>query len=516
MTAKFLMVQGTASSVGKSLVVTALCRILRQDGWDVAPFKAQNMSNNSYATADGLEIGRAQAVQAEAAGLEPTVDMNPVLLKPESEDRSQVVVHGKPLDRMQARDYFAMRDSLWAVVTESLDRLSAQHDVIVIEGAGSPAEVNLHDRDIVNMRVALHCGAPVILVADIDRGGVFASVVGTLELLEPEERRLVAGLVINKFRGDLSLLTPGLDWLVARTGVPVLGVLPYLKDPGIAEEDSITIERRRAMKTREDFLIDIAVMGLPHISNFDDFDPLERERPVRLRYVEDGDDLGEPDLIVLPGTKSTVADLDWLCRTGFASRIKAMAAAGTAVVGICGGYQMLGEWITDPGNVESSKRSVAGLDLLPVGTEFHPVKSTRQVSAIVLTSPGLLEGAGGASISGYEIHMGRTSRKAGSAAFLIDGQSDRDRAPEDGSVSPDGNVFGTYLHGLFESDAVRGSVLDHLARRKGIEFPPTRPRLGRQERYDRLAAFVRAHLDMPALYGLIASGPLGGGIPTVK
>ncbi|MBI4219634.1 MAG: cobyric acid synthase [Chloroflexi bacterium] len=513
---KCLMVQGTASSVGKSLLVTALCRILRQDGIDVAPFKAQNMSNNSYATTEGLEIGRAQAVQAEAAGVEATADMNPILLKPETEDRSQVVVRGKPLDRMQARDYFAMRDRLWAVVTESLDRLSAQHEVVVIEGAGSPAEVNLHDRDIVNMRVALYCGAPVILVADIDRGGVFASIVGTLELLEPEERRLVAGLVINKFRGDLSLLTPGLDWLAARTGVPVLGVLPFIKDPGIAEEDSIAIERRRAMKSRQDYLIDVAVMGLPHISNFDDFDPLEREQSIRLRYVEAGDDLGQPDLIVLPGTKSTVADLEWLRNTGFASRIRGMAAAGTAVIGVCGGYQMLGAWIADSGNVESSKRAMAGLSMLPVSTEFHPVKSTRQVTATVLPSPGLLAGAADASISGYEIHMGRTSREAGSPAFRIDGQLEEDRPSQDGCVSADGNVFGTYLHGLFESDAVRSAILDHLARRKGIELPPPCPRPGRQERYDRLAAFVREHLDMRALYGLIGSGRSGGGVPPVK
>jgi len=312
MTAKTLMVQGTGSSVGKSVLVTGLCRIFKQQGLKVAPFKAQNMSLNSYVTADGREIGRAQAVQAEAAGIAPTVEMNPVLLKPEADNCSQIIVEGKPLTRVSAADFPGLKTVLWDVITESVNNLLGRFDVVIIEGAGSPAEVNLKDRDLVNMKVALYCNAPVLLASDIDRGGVFASLVGTMELLEPEEREHVKAFVINKFRGDVSLLTSGLEWLEKRTGVPVAGVIPYFHDICIAEEDSMTLEKRRAMKNRSDYDLDIAVIGLPHIANFDDFDPLEREPGVRLRYVEADDHLGEPDLIILPGTKSTVADLAYL------------------------------------------------------------------------------------------------------------------------------------------------------------------------------------------------------------
>lgn len=500
MPAKTLMVQGTASSAGKSILVTALCRILKQDGWNVAPFKAQNMSLNSFVTRDGGEIGRAQVVQAEAAGVEPTVEMNPILLKPEADHRSQVVVRGKPLGRMVATEYYSSRQQLWSAVTESLDKLLAQYDVVLIEGAGSPAEVNLKDRDMVNMRVALHCQAPVLLVADIDRGGVFASLVGTLELLEPEERALIKAFVINKFRGDLSLLEPGLKWLEGRTGIPVAGVIPYYHDIHVAEEDSVSLEKRRAMKTRSDYVLDIAVIGLPHISNFDDFDPLEQEEGVRLRYVEPGDQVEEPDLIILPGTKSTLVDLAYLKNVGWAQQIVERTHRGTPVIGICGGYQMLGESLLDPKRVESSISEAEGLGLLPVTTTFFPVKSTHQIRGTVVVGKGLLQEASGLSLSGYEIHMGQTGGAEATAPFRIDERSRRSCREMDGCLSSNGNVLGTYIHGLFHNEALRRSILRELAVRRGVAFCPTRKVLSKEEQYDRLADLVRDNLDMELIY----------------
>lgn len=500
MPAKTLMIQGTASSVGKSIMVTALCRILKQDGWKVAPFKAQNMSLNSFATRDGGEIGRAQVVQAEAAGVEPTVEMNPILLKPEADHRSQVVVRGKPLGGLTAKDYYSLQKQLWLVITESLERLATQYDVILIEGAGSPAEVNLKDRDMVNMRVALHCQAPVLLVADIDRGGVFASLVGTLELLEPEERSLIKTFVINKFRGDLSLLTPGLSWLEERTGVPVAGVVPYYHDIHVAEEDSVSLEKRRAMKAKSDYLLDIAVIGLPHISNFDDFDPLEQEEGVRLRYVEPDDDLGEPDLIIIPGTKSTLADLVYLKSRGLAQDIVDRARRGKPLIGICGGYQMLGSMILDPQHVESSESRTDGLGLLPVATTFFPVKSTHQVRGAVVTGKGLLRSASGLPLSGYEIHMGKSSGENIVPPFRIDERSRKACQDFDGCLNPSGNVLGTYIHGLFHNEALRRSVLGELAARKNVAFQPAGKVPSKEEQYDRLADLVRRSLNMELIY----------------
>ncbi|MBI4438243.1 cobyric acid synthase [Candidatus Uhrbacteria bacterium] len=503
MPAKTLMVQGTASSVGKSIMVTALCRILKQDGWRVTPFKAQNMSLNSFVTCDGGEIGRAQVVQAEAAGVEPTVEMNPILLKPEADNCSQVVVKGKPMGRVMATEYYSSREQLWSVVTESLDKLSVQYEVVLIEGAGSPAEVNLKDRDMVNMRVALHCQAPVLLVADIDRGGVFASLVGTLGLLEPEERALVKAFVINKFRGDLSLLEPGLKWLEDRTRIPVAGVIPYYHDIHVAEEDSISLERRRTMKRKSDYILDIAVIGLPHISNFDDFDPLEQEEGVRLRYVEPNDELGEPDLIIIPGTKSTMADLKYLKRIGHARAIIDQAHKGKPVIGICGGYQMLGRMILDPEHVESSETQAEGLGLLPVTTTFSPVKSTHQVRGCVIAGRGLLQEASRLSVSGYEIHMGTTNGANDAAPFRIDERSRRPCKDIDGCLSPCGNVLGTYIHGLFHNEGFRRSLLSELAGRKGVAFHASARVLSKEEQYDRLADLVRNSLDMESIYRMI-------------
>jgi adenosylcobyric acid synthase len=503
MTAKPLMIQGTASSVGKSVLVAALCRILKQDGWRVAPFKAQNMSLNSFVTPDGREIGRAQAVQAEAAGVDPTVEMNPILLKPEADDRSQVVVKGRPLGRETAKDYYSRQKGLWSVVRQSLDRLLASHDVVVIEGAGSPAEINLRDRDMVNMRVASYCRAPVFLAADIDRGGMFASVVGTLELLPLDERSLVKGIVINKFRGDLSLLEPGLQWLAERTGIPVVGVIPYIHDLRVAEEDSLSPERRRATEAKKNYVLDIAVIGLPHISNFDDFDPLEQEDGVRLRYVDSNDELGEPDLVIIPGTKSTMADLAFLHSRGLAQGVVDRANRGTFIIGVCGGYQMLGRTILDPQRVESDENRAQGLGLLPVTTTFSPVKSTHQVRGSVVASSGWLQEAAGLAVAGYEIHMGTTSGNNGQALFRIDERSRRACQDFDGCVGPDGNVLGTYLHGLFHNTALRRFILSRLAARKGAAFHPTDRIFSKEEHYDKLADLVRSSLDMERIYRAI-------------
>ena len=471
MNGKVLMVQGTASHVGKSVLVTALCRIFRQDGFKVAPFKAQNMSNNSYVTPDGGEIGRAQAVQAEAAGIEPTVDMNPILLKPETESRSQVVVLGRPVKSAEATSYLGMRAQLWQLVSRSLDKLRERYDIVVIEGAGSPAEINLKDTEIVNMRVARYANAPVLLAGDIDRGGVFASLVGTLELLDPEERACVRAFVINKFRGDLSLLTPGLTWLEERTGIPVAGVIPYYRDIHVAEEDSVSQERRGSMKMKEDYVLDIAVIGMPHISNFDDFDPLEQERGVRLRYVEANDTLGQPDMIILPGTKTTMADLAWLRRTGLADRIQRLRLHGTAVIGICGGYQMMGTRVLDPDGVESHQDESEGLGLLPVTTVFGATKETYRVRAEVRVAPGILDWTSGMTVEGYEIHMGRsfycpgpdphktTPDSAVPSPFRILERSGQRCERDDGAIDPGGRVLGTYIHGLFHNAGFRRAML---------------------------------------------------------
>jgi adenosylcobyric acid synthase len=505
MPAKTLMVQGTGSSVGKSILVTALCRIFKQEGYKVAPFKAQNMSLNSYITAAGDEIGRAQAVQAEAAGILPTVEMNPVLLKPEADNCSQIIVRGKPVTRVAAAEFPKLKTELWSAITESLDYLRRCFDLVVIEGAGSPAEINLKDRDLVNMKVALYGNSPVLLAADIDRGGVFASLVGTLVLLEPAERERIKAFIINKFRGDVSLLTPGLEWLEKRTGVPVAGVIPYFHDIQIAEEDSIAIEKRRWMKNRSDFDLDIAVIALPHIANFDDFDPFEREAKVRLRYVEANDALGEPDLIILPGTKSTVADLAHLRARGRDQEVIRQVSLGAPIIGICGGYQMLGVEIRDPEGVESARPVTGGLSLLPVTSRFLPVKSTHQVKGRTIVGRGILAKAQDAPISGYEIHMGQTSALSAAQPFSIEQRSGEICAGRDGSLSEDGNVLGTYIHGLFHNDDLRRAILSEIAERKGKVFSPMTSSFSVEDQYDRLAAHVRENLNMDLIYRLLDS-----------
>jgi adenosylcobyric acid synthase len=406
MPARTLMVQGTSSSVGKSLLTAALCRLFARKGLRVAPFKAQNMSNNAAVCADGGEIGRAQAVQAAAAGIAPTVDLNPILLKPEADSRSQVIVLGRPWQTLRAGSYHRRKEELWPVITAALDRSRAANDLIIIEGAGSPVELNLLSADVVNMAVARYAGCPVLLAGDIDRGGIFAQLLGTLWLFSPEERARVRGLIVNKFRGDRALFADGVRILEERGGVPVLGVVPYLPDLALPEEDAVALDTMTP--GQQDATLDLAVVRLPHIANFDDFDPLRAESGVRLRYVSSAATLGRPHAILLPGTKSTLADLAWLREVGLFDAIRTLASAGTVVVGLCGGYQMLGRVLRDPEGVESAPGQGTGLGLLPVETVFVPTKDTSQTRARIVGGPGFLSGLAGAEVAGYEIHAGRT------------------------------------------------------------------------------------------------------------
>lgn len=483
--ARCIMVQGTMSGAGKSLLVTALCRIFRQDGLRVAPFKSQNMALNSYITRDGLEMGRAQVAQAEAAGKEPDVRMNPILLKPSSDTGSQLIVNGRVRGQYAARDYFAMKKTLVPDILQAYRSLAAENDVIVLEGAGSPAEINLKADDIVNMGLAEMVNAPVLLVGDIDRGGVFAQLYGTVALLEPRERARIVGTVINKFRGDVSLLEPGLEMLRQKTGVPVLGVVPYGRWD-IDDEDSLA---PRLSHTRAEGAVDIAVIRLPRISNFTDFAPLESHPALGVRYVNKPEQLGAPDLVILPGTKNTMEDLLWLRESGLEAAICKLAAANTPVLGVCGGYQMLGQTLSDPEGVER-QGTVAGLGLLPCETVFTPQKTRTRMQAEVLAQP-----FAGARLDGYEIHMGRT-RRTGTEPFCR-----LQTGAEDGAVQ--GLVFGTYLHGLFDTGSLTDRLAAWLLERKGLpaDSIPTRDRAAyKEEQYDQLAAQVRAALDMPAIY----------------
>jgi len=507
-TARVLMIQGTASHVGKSILVSALCRIFKQDGYRVAPFKAQNMSNNSHVTPDGGEIGRAQAVQAEAAGVDTRVEMNPVLLKPEADHTSQVVLMGKPLRSAKAIDYFSLKTQLWASVRSSLDTLREEYDVVVIEGAGSPAEINLKANEIVNMRVALYCGAPVLLCGDIDRGGVFASIVGTMELLEPEERDAVQGFIINKFRGDQNLLTDGLNWLENRTGKPIAGVIHHYHDIHIPEEDSVALDLPNRTPTQSQ--LDIVIIQLPHISNFDDFDPLTRESGVNIRYVSDANQIGSPNLIILPGSKTTIPDLSWMERQGISQKIQSLQKTGTPIIGICGGYQMLGSKLYDPHGIESEVKEASGLDLLPITTIFEGTKETHRVQATVIGNHGLLANSALSPITGYEIHMGRTYGENTSIPFKIIERSDEATTREavlDGSINYDGNVFGTYIHGLFHNVELRQSILRQVASMNGIELDLSGQQMVLDQEYDKLADWVRSSLDMDLIYSITGLDP---------
>ncbi len=493
------MIQGTTSSAGKSVMVTALCRIFKQDGYRVAPFKAQNMALNSYVTASGGEIGRAQVVQAEAAGIAPTVDMNPVLLKPTTDTGCQVIVMGKVARTISARDYYQYTPDLLKTVAEALERLRSAYDIVVIEGAGSPAEINLKDREIANMRVAKMAASPVLLVGDIDRGGVYASLVGTMELLDEDERALVKGFIINKFRGDVTLIKSANDFLEKRTGKPVLGVVPFFRDIRIAQEDSVYLDERQDARRGD---LDIAVIRLPHISNYDDFDPFE-DAGCAVRFITRSSELGSPHLIILPGTKSTVADLAHLRHLGLADEILRKAKNGTPVVGICGGYQMLGQKILDPHQAESSETETAGLSLLDVTTEFSREKSTRQVRARVIAEAGLLAGTKGQEVAGYEIHMGQTRCGEKTCAFQIIATPGSPADYTDGVLNPGGTVIGTYLHGLFHNDNFRRTFITNLRRYWGLPENAESNATEKDKEYDKLAALVRRSIDIPQIYHIM-------------
>ena len=498
MTAKTLMIMGTHSNAGKSILVTALCRIFAQAGYRVAPFKAQNMALNAGVTPEGHEIGRATLAQAEAAGVAPHVDMNPVLLKPEGLGRSQVVLNGRGHTHIEAHNWLELKTMLWPHITSALTRLRAHNDLVIIEGAGSPAEINLKAGDIVNMRVARHVQAPVLLAGDIDRGGVFAALVGTMVLLEPAERALVKGFIINKFRGDLNLLGDGLQMLQARAfNTPTLGVIPYLPHIGVAEEDSVALEEPTRPTVSENGMIEVAVIRLPRISNFDDFDPLAAEPGVRVRFVERPETLGQPQAIILPGSKMTIPDLIWLRESGLADRIVALAQAGTPLVGICGGYQMLGHSLFDPEGIEAEPGTrLPGLGLLPLQTTFVGDKRTVQVQATLDAAIGPLAEIRHTPIRGYEIHMGRSELDDGAQLQPLCRIGSGDGHP-DGSLSADGRVWGTYLHGLFDNDALRHAWLRSLGwQAAGRSFD-------RQAAYNRLADHVRSHLDMAAINRII-------------
>lgn len=502
MLAPALMVQGTTSSVGKSLFVTALCRLFRDEGISVAPFKSQNMSLNSAVTHDGLEIGRAQAVQAAAARIAPTVEMNPVLLKPEGDARSQVVVMGKPIGSESAWDYDGRRAFFCDVVTRCLTSLREQYDLVIIEGAGSPAEVNLKDRDVANMYVAKLADAPVLLVGDIDKGGVFASFVGTLELLDPDERDRVAAFVVNKFRGDVAPLQPGLDFLTEYTGKPTLGVLPYVRGLNIADEDSVSLENRRGRYRPGYDQLDIAVVRFPRISNYDDVLPLEHEPKVVVRFVETAEEAAGADLVILPGSKNTALDLAWLREAGIADVITRRAESGEPVLGICGGCQMLGEVIEDPHGVESDSPNVQGLGILPLRTRFERKKVTAKVEAR-RSGGGPLIGAGSDELlTGYEIHMGIVEHVGERAsAYEIVSRNGKPARVADGATDETGLVVGTMIHGLLDNVSVRADLLTALARRKGLAYEHGAHGIpSADDEYDRLADAVRDSMDMELLW----------------
>jgi adenosylcobyric acid synthase len=500
------MVQGTGSHTGKSVMTAALCRVLAQDGWKVAPFKSQNMSLNSYVTPQGGEMGRAQVLQAQAAGIEPHTDMNPILLKPVSDEWAQVVLDGRPVGNMDAREYHRRKPELLPRVLEALERLRSAYEVVIMEGAGSPAEINLKDEDIANMRMARAAGAPVVLVGDIDRGGVFASLVGTMELLDHWERELVSGFIINKFRGSRELLAGGLEFLESRTGRPVLGVVPYIKDIGLEEEDTVNLEALREARSGEAWReLDIAVLHLPHISNATDFDPLAREPGVRLRYVSDPAELGVPDALIIPGTKNTIGDLERLRESGMAAAVVRLAHWGVPVLGICGGYQMLGESIEDPEGWECAGAKVEGLGLLPADTVITGEKSTHRAKAAPARQlPVLGLDAASPALEGYEIHMGRT-RMRGRPALLVLERDGREVRVPDGAVHGSLPVFGCYLHGLFENRAAREGFLNFLRRRRGLAPVESREDwvAVREESLDRLAEITRESLDMEKVYALL-------------
>lgn len=482
--AKNIMIQGTMSNAGKSLLCAGLCRIFKQDGYHVAPFKSQNMALNSFITKAGGEMGRAQVVQAEAAGIAPDTRMNPILLKPTTDVGSQVIVNGKVQGNMRAMEYYRRKREFIPDVLEAYNSLASEYDIIVIEGAGSPAEINLKQEDIVNMGLAKLVDAPVLLVGDIDRGGVFAQLYGTVALLEEDERDRIKGTIVNKFRGDRAILEPGLKTLEDLCGVPVAGVIPYTH-VDIDDEDSLT---ERFDKSTERKLIDIAVIRLPRISNFTDFSPFERYGNVSLRYVDSVGDLHQPDMIILPGTKSTIADLRWLRQCGLEAAIHKAANAGTLVFGVCGGYQMLGRTVSDPEQVEAAGTTeILGMGLLEMDTIFLGEKVQTQTTGVFSGISGMLSDLNGMAYSGYEIHMGRSEE-------------------EMPALTGANNVYGSYVHGIFDASGISDTILKAICVKKGIDFDALETfniSEYKERQYDLLADAVRSGLDMEFIYRIL-------------
>lgn len=482
--AKNIMIQGTMSNAGKSLLCAGLCRIFKQDGYHVAPFKSQNMALNSFITKAGGEMGRAQVVQAEAAGIAPDTRMNPILLKPTTDVGSQVIVNGKVQGNMRAMEYYRRKREFIPDVLEAYNSLASEYDIIVIEGAGSPAEINLKQEDIVNMGLAKLVDAPVLLVGDIDRGGVFAQLYGTVALLEEDERDRIKGMIVNKFRGDRAILEPGLKTLEDLCGVPVAGVIPYTH-VDIDDEDSLT---ERFDKSTERKLIDIAVIRLPRISNFTDFSPFERYGNVSLRYVDSVGDLHQPDMIILPGTKSTIADLRWLRQCGLEAAIHKAANAGTLVFGVCGGYQMLGRTVSDPEQVETAGTTeILGMGLLEMDTIFLGEKVQTQTTGVFSGISGMLSDLNGMAYSGYEIHMGRSEE-------------------EMPALTGADNVYGSYVHGIFDASGISDTILKAICVKKGIDFDALETfniSEYKERQYDLLADAVRSGLDMEFIYRIL-------------
>ncbi len=504
---KMIMLQGTASDTGKSFIVTALCRILARNNKKVSPFKSWNMSLNSYVTGDGGEIGIAQAIQAKAAGEEPVISMQPILVKPKGNGLSQVIMNGKPLGDFK----YGENDNQYVkeakkIIKNSLDRLKKRYEYVIIEGAGSPAEINRKNEDLANMIVAKFYSTPVILVADIDKGGVFASLVGTMELLEPEERNLVRGFIINKFRGDIDILQPGIDFLERRTGKPVIGVIPYIDNVKLPEEDSASLILKN-LHNREKNNIKIGVINLPHISNFTDFKSLELENHVSLKYINNVEEMTDIDMIIIPGTKTTTADLNYLKKSGLSEKISEAADKGIPVIGICGGYQMMGETLLDKYQTEGGIREIQGLGLLPVDTKFLPGKTTHQVKAEFNIKPPVFKDITDDQLTGYEIHMGETYYKDNAKPlFIIKERSRKQVSVGDGAFSTEGNCFGTYMHGLFNNDNFRKGILNMLRMNKGLKLldgDETSYYDKMEEEFERLADIVGRNLDMDYLYSLL-------------
>ena len=502
--AKTIMIQGTMSNAGKSLITAGLCRILAQDGYRVAPFKSQNMALNSFITEEGLEMGRAQVVQAEAAGVNPIAAMNPILLKPTNDSGSQVIVNGTSIGNMPAKEYFAYKKNLIPEIRNAFDKLSKEYDIIVIEGAGSPAEINLKQEDIVNMGMAKMADAPVLLVGDIDRGGVFAQLYGTVMLLEPEEKARIGGLIVNKFRGDPSILTPGLSMIEERLHIPVTGVVPYM-DVDIEDEDSLGNHLTSTGKgTPGD--VEIAVIRLPRISNFTDFSVFPTIPSVTLKYVDSVATLGKPDLVIIPGSKNTIEDLLFMRQNGLEASILKLASAGVPIFGICGGFQLLGESLSDPDRVESEKgvSLVRGMGLLPVRTIFGEEKTRTRVTGACTSVEGIFEELSGMEIEGYEIHMGQTQRALPPLSYVMESQSGSHLAKMDGCQRK--NVYGTYIHGFFDKEGIADTIVKALRKKKGLFEQPGSSfsyQAYKQEQYDKLASLLRDSLDMERIYGLM-------------